>query len=103
MVADMVDHRELRLELNIAENSVWNLQYPEFFPAPPKSLQSQGEGTWYFYLAEIALRRLGNRILTHTCQFKPSESSIADRVSKTIEFEQQAYSWYVVSLIECSD
>ncbi|KAH8738478.1 hypothetical protein BGZ61DRAFT_545000, partial [Ilyonectria robusta] len=86
---------ELRLELNIAENSVWNLQYPEFFPAPPKSLQSQGEGTWYFYLAEIALRRLGNRILTHTCQFKPSESSIANRVSKTIEFEQQAYSWYV--------
>ncbi|KPM43245.1 hypothetical protein AK830_g3322 [Neonectria ditissima] len=84
---------ELRLELNIAENSVWNLQYPEFFPAPPKSLQSQGEGTWYFYLAEIALRRLGNRILTHTCQFKPSESSSADRVSKTVDFEQQAYSW----------
>ncbi|KAH7141544.1 hypothetical protein B0J13DRAFT_556988 [Dactylonectria estremocensis] len=84
---------ELRLELNIAENSVWNLQYPEFFPAPPKSLQSQGEGTWYFYLAEIALRRLGNRILTHTCQFRSSQGSVGDQVSKTIDFEQQAYSW----------
>ncbi|KAH6961966.1 hypothetical protein BKA56DRAFT_598147 [Ilyonectria sp. MPI-CAGE-AT-0026] len=83
---------ELRLELNITENSVWNLRYPEFFPAPPKSLQSQGEATWYFYLAEIALRRLGNRILTHMCQFK-SGSAMPSQVSKIIEFEQQADSW----------
>ncbi|KAK7592030.1 hypothetical protein V3481_006665 [Fusarium oxysporum f. sp. vasinfectum] len=84
---------ELRLELSITENSAWNLRYPQFFPAPPKGLQSEGEAGWYFYLAEIALRRLGNRILTYTCHFQLAHITVADKVSRVLEFEQQAQSW----------
>ncbi|KAH6880814.1 hypothetical protein B0T10DRAFT_540294 [Thelonectria olida] len=84
---------ELRLELGITENSTWSLRYPQFFPAPPKGLQSAGEEGWYFYLAEIALRRLGNRILTHTSHFKSPETTVADKLSRILELEQQAQDW----------
>ncbi|KAM0468842.1 hypothetical protein ACHAP7_010526 [Fusarium lateritium] len=84
---------ELRLELSITESSAWNLRYPQFFPAPPKGLQSEGEAGWYFYLAEIALRRLGNRILTCTSYFRSASTTLADKISRVLEFEQQAHSW----------
>lgn len=87
--------RELRLELSITENSAWNLRYPQFFPAPPRGLQSEGEPSWYYYLAEIALRRLGNRILAHTSHFKSADTAISEKVSRIQDFEQQAESWYV--------
>ncbi|KXH30951.1 hypothetical protein CSAL01_07580 [Colletotrichum salicis] len=48
---------EVRLELGIIKTSAWDLRYPDLFPDPPESIQSQGEPAWYFYLAEIALRR----------------------------------------------
>ncbi|KAG9252389.1 uncharacterized protein F5Z01DRAFT_625626 [Emericellopsis atlantica] len=83
---------ELRLELNIAETSVWNLRYPAFFPEPPASLQSQSEAAWYFYLAEIALRRLENRVLTYTCQEQPS-GPLPERINTILDFEQQADGW----------
>ncbi|KAK7592007.1 hypothetical protein V3481_006643 [Fusarium oxysporum f. sp. vasinfectum] len=81
------------LELIITESSAFNLRYPQFFPAPPKGLQSEGEAGWYFYLAKIALRRLGNRILTCTSYFRLASTTVADKVSRVLEFEQQAQSW----------
>lgn len=84
--------RELRLELNIAKNSVWDLTYPSYFPPAPKSLQTRGEVIWYFYLSEIALRRLGNRILTYIYQNQSPRST--HQISNTIlEFEEQAEAW----------
>lgn len=87
--------RELRLEMSVIETSAWNLRYPTFFPEPPKNLQSHSEPAWYFYLAEIALRRLENRILTHICQTSSSDVSLTDQVLAVVEFEQQADSWCV--------
>ncbi|KAG4433504.1 hypothetical protein IFR05_011013 [Cadophora sp. M221] len=84
---------ELRLELNVANNSVWDLTYPSFFPSPPKGLKSQNEAVWYFYLAEIALRRLGNRILNYIYQYQSSETSPASLVDAISNFEQQAEGW----------
>lgn len=54
---------------------------------------TQGEAAWYFYLAEIALRRLGNRILNYVYQCEPSQTSTADIVDSVLNFEQQATDW----------
>jgi hypothetical protein len=85
--------RELRLELNVANHSGWDLTYPSFFPSPPNDLKSQGEAAWYFYLAEIALRRLGNRILNYIYQCESSHTSTVDVVDAVLNFEQQATDW----------
>ncbi|KAH6706409.1 hypothetical protein BKA61DRAFT_739337 [Leptodontidium sp. MPI-SDFR-AT-0119] len=84
---------ELRLELNVANNSVWDLTYPSFFPSPPKGLKSQNEAVWYFYLAEIALRRLGNRILNYIYQYQSSETSTVSLDDAVSNFEHQAEGW----------
>ena len=86
--------RELRLELNISEKSFWDLTYPAFFPSPPRGLKSQGEAVWYFYLAEIALRRLGNRILNYIYRYKYSAASDPDINQAISNFEDQAEGWY---------
>jgi hypothetical protein len=88
----LTSRRELRLELNITETSPWNLRYPTFFPEPPTSLQTQGEAAWYFYLAEITLRRLKNRVMSSTCASHSAAFSPA-RVSAVLDFERQAESW----------
>jgi len=84
--------RELRLELTVAQ---WDLTYPAFFPSPPNGLQSQsqGETVWYFYLAEIALRRLENRILNFLYQYESAQTSYANTVETILHFEQQADGW----------
>jgi hypothetical protein len=86
----------LRLELNVSETSVWDLTYPAFFPSPPDELRSQREIVWYFYLAEIALRRLGNRILNYiySTALTSRAGSLSDEVVESIVgFEQQATDW----------
>lgn len=89
----LINPREVRLELSIVKTSAWDLRYPDLFPNPPECLQSQGESAWYFYLAEIALRRLNNRILISTCKIRQGTDSISDKVASTLEFESQAYDW----------
>jgi hypothetical protein len=87
-------HSELRLELNVSETSIWDLTYPAFFPSPPDGLRSQREIVWYFYLAEIALRRLGNRILNYIYDTKTKTgTSLAEVAESTQGFEQQAADW----------
>jgi hypothetical protein len=86
-------YRELRLELNVSEKSVWDLTYPAFFPSPPEGLKSQGEAVWYFYLAEIALRRLGNRILNYIYQYDSSMNSDSIIEDAILDFEEQADGW----------
>ena len=88
--------RELRLELNVCEKSAWDLTYPAFFPSPPEGLKSEGEAVWYFYLAEIALRRLGNRILNYTYQYDSSTNSESNFEDAIHDFEEQADGWCVV-------
>ncbi|CRG91074.1 hypothetical protein PISL3812_08122 [Talaromyces islandicus] len=56
---------ELRLELNLPQKNDSELTYPNFFPTPPDQLKTKDEVTWYFYLSEIALQRLRNRVLSY--------------------------------------
>ncbi|KIW05919.1 uncharacterized protein PV09_03112 [Verruconis gallopava] len=84
---------ELRLELGIGKDAFLDLTYPAFFPSPPTSLLSHGEPSWYYYLAEIALRRLGNRILNFVYQHDRLKTSTADIIDSVHQFEEQASSW----------
>lgn len=80
----------------MSETSVWDLTYPAFFPSPPEELKSQREIVWYFYLAEIALRRLGNRILNYIYTSRPSDSSghlTSEMLESILGYEQQATDW----------
>lgn len=49
---------------------------------------------WFFYLAEIALRRLGNRILNYVYRLKLTDSSATDMDDAIVNFEDQAAGWY---------
>ncbi|KAJ5371741.1 hypothetical protein N7517_003747 [Penicillium concentricum] len=80
---------ELRLELGVGKTSCLDLTYPALFPSPPKDLEIQGETVWYFYLAEIALRRLGNRVLNYVYNCKPFGKSA--ELETTREFEGQTH------------
>jgi hypothetical protein len=97
-------YREHRFELSLPGFNAANLTYPEFLPSPPlESLQNQDQA-WYFYLAEIALRRLANQILSDFLPYS-SADSICDLTSTAIrlpDFESQAEQWYLIySLFAC--
>ncbi|KAJ5664698.1 hypothetical protein N7462_011511 [Penicillium macrosclerotiorum] len=83
---------ELRLELNFGQKSVLDLSYPTLFPSPPDQLRTKDEAAWYFYLAEIALRRLKNRILD-TVYRHDNSSSKSDIENAILDFEEQTNGW----------
>ncbi|KAJ5633362.1 hypothetical protein N7490_009701 [Penicillium lividum] len=83
---------EVRLELNLYQKDFLGLKYPTFFPSPPEELKSRDEAAWYFYLAEIALRRLENRILSYI--YQPHDvTSTSHLESVILDFEEQADGW----------
>ena len=85
---------ELRLELNITRNHpIFDLSYPEFYPSPPRAISSERESSvWYYYLAEIALRRLANRALNTFHRSRPIiTSSVASSMVENLE--SQAAHW----------
>jgi hypothetical protein len=88
---------EARLELGVTDASVWDLRYPSFFPSPPDELRSntQTEVVWYYFLAEIALRRLANRILNYIYASNPSETTAvsSEMANHITSFEAQASDW----------
>jgi hypothetical protein len=48
---------------------------------------------WFFYLAEIALRRLGNRILNYIYRYDSSVDSDSNIEDAILDFEGQADGW----------
>ncbi|RDW75745.1 hypothetical protein BP5796_06566 [Coleophoma crateriformis] len=72
-----------------------DLWYPERFPAPPRNNMIDNDRPWFFYLAEIALRRLANRIMGHVARNydlnNPQDLSRAREA--TAAFEHEAQDW----------
>lgn len=83
---------ELRLELNPSQKDVWDLTYPTFFPSPPDALKARDETAWYFYLAEIALTRLKNRILSHLYK-SDTQATRESNIEYILDFEEQIRAW----------
>ncbi|KUJ09905.1 uncharacterized protein LY89DRAFT_596884 [Mollisia scopiformis] len=81
---------EICLELDLAQDSINNLAYPTFFPSPPECLETELRVGWYFYLSDIAIRRLKNRCLNYIYQCERSQTSTADMVEEIINLEKEA-------------
>jgi len=96
-------YREIRFELSLPGFTAANLTYPEFLPSPPlESLQNQDQA-WYFYLAEIALRRLANQILSDFLPYSgPHTTCDLTRIAtRLFDFESQAEQWYLLLWTFC--
>jgi hypothetical protein len=115
---------EFRVELPLPQSEISLGEYPNLFPSPPEPITGQDqygqsvspgeeelelrqhamrlcneEESWYYYLTEIALRRIGNRIIN---TFFPRSEDGASRSSwlnvrpllrMAREFEVQVSSW----------
>ncbi|KAG4422949.1 hypothetical protein IFR04_003861 [Cadophora malorum] len=72
-----------------------DLWYPRKFPDPPRNSITDTDRSWFFYLAEIALRRLANRIMAFISKGldlnNPQETQSA--YESAAEFEQEAQDW----------
>ncbi|OJJ44613.1 hypothetical protein ASPZODRAFT_698914 [Penicilliopsis zonata CBS 506.65] len=89
---------EVRMELSLPGFGLQDFSYPSAFPSPPsENLEDETARAWYYYLAEIALRRLANRILHHL--FRHQEEGRFFRISQMVDsiaaFEDQATDWMV--------
>lgn len=110
----------MRIELPLPQSTVADVDYPHMFPNPPShSMDGLGLGShnsdsisfgwdtdsasnkvineeksWYYYLTEVALRRIGNRILnTFYRQDHTSWLHITPLIPIAKEFEEQILVW----------
>lgn len=112
---------ELRVELNLPNSSLPELNYPDTLPTPPmfdafltgnvehspggisdqtsprkRYTSSASEESWFYYLTEITLRRISNGVLStfYSQDFSSwSEESIPLMVKAAEQFEQQLDEW----------
>ncbi|ONH69691.1 Sterol uptake control protein 2 [Cyberlindnera fabianii] len=84
---------ELRVELSpsIPSSGIVNYPFPSIYPTPPLdgTLSPTDEASWFFYLTEIVLRKLENRLLD---EFYEPLASATDSSSATGEFAEDIYS-----------
>ncbi|KAI6781310.1 fungal transcriptional regulatory protein [Emericellopsis cladophorae] len=82
---------EFRVELPLPQSDISLGEYPQLFPSPPAGSINEEE-SWYYYLTEIALRRIGNRII-NTFFDRRSWHDIRPLLGIAREFERQVSSW----------
>ncbi|KAH7342785.1 hypothetical protein BKA65DRAFT_537985 [Rhexocercosporidium sp. MPI-PUGE-AT-0058] len=72
-----------------------DLWYPRKFPDPPRNSITDTDRSWFFYLAEIALRRLANRIMASISKGLDLSSTQEAQTAfeNAAEFEQEAEDW----------
>jgi hypothetical protein len=87
--------REVRNELNLPDFKVTDSAYPRLYPAPPVGNEATENTGWYFYLAEISLRRLTARIRDEIFKFKSlSDASFHEELAHAVTgFEAQVDGW----------
>jgi hypothetical protein len=99
---------ELREEVNLPPTSLAKVEYPDIFPSPPNEtpfaeetdtsgpLELAFQQSWYYYLSEIALRRISNRI-THALYKSQSKSWLTmplQRIQRIAdELDAQVVQW----------
>ncbi|KAI5778124.1 hypothetical protein EDC01DRAFT_375061 [Geopyxis carbonaria] len=92
---------ELCQALNTLPSGLSQIPYPHAFPSPPRTLQptstADSDTTWFYYLAEIALRKLEAAIVT---AFPPGPSPettttlhLPSLLATAREFTLQLSSW----------
>jgi Fungal Zn(2)-Cys(6) binuclear cluster domain len=87
---------ELRVNLQLPDFTASDFAYPRLFPTPPAGSGGNEEHrAWYYYLAEIALRRLDTRVRDEICRTPRPDSHLAFvGLSHAIpSYEEQIESW----------
>ncbi|PVH85961.1 hypothetical protein DL98DRAFT_511047 [Cadophora sp. DSE1049] len=105
---------EIRVQLDLPQSNLCKLDYPFLFPSPPSNgspvqspasipstssqrLQHAEEQSWFYYLSEIALRRIENRVLnafyTEDHQYW-LQMDLSVMMSAAEDIEIQMETWY---------
>lgn len=111
---------EIRVELALPQSAIASMEYPHLFPSPPSHSRDVSvtglhgdemlsaergvghdsdkvlneEKSWYYYLTEVALRRISNRILnTFYSQDHTKWKDILPLIPIAKEFESQILVW----------
>jgi len=86
---------ELRVLLQLPDFSANDFAYPRLFPTPPAGSGNEEHRAWYYYLAEIALRRLDTRVRSEICHTpRPNNVQAFVELSQAIpSYEDQINSW----------
>lgn len=106
--ARLIYSREIFAELPIAVSALSGSNQSDRFPIPPQErfmsnvadqwIQAE-EDSWYFFLSEIALRRITDKVAEAVGSFfddptgRPMESMLEDFAPIALEFERQVQSW----------
>ncbi|KAH7155913.1 hypothetical protein EDB81DRAFT_785776 [Dactylonectria macrodidyma] len=113
---------ELRTEIELPNSSLADFHYPDMHPSPPDLLSEAPHGdnplqlgerrpggrrslasyrlheqSWFYYLTEITLRRLSNRVLNtlyNEDHLSWTDENLPYMVKAVSEFEQQLQQWY---------
>ncbi|KAJ4986958.1 2OG-Fe(II) oxygenase superfamily protein [Stagonosporopsis vannaccii] len=112
---------ELRIEMNLPDSCLADIQYPDLHPFPPCTDttssaaeqpdtgnklspsstmtldKQQEENSWFYYLTEITLRRIWNSVLNtlYSADYRRwTDKHIPFMARAAIEFEQQLQQWY---------
>ncbi|KAH8901557.1 hypothetical protein GQ53DRAFT_707923 [Thozetella sp. PMI_491] len=116
---------ELRTEMDLPNSSLADLDYPDMYPSPPDpdasgtsanagspvvegstgqtrprrmmTDKASREESWFYYLTEITLRRIGNRIINafySNSLADWNEEAIPSMAKEVEEFERQLEEWY---------
>ena len=86
---------ELRMCLGLFDFQTQGRVYPGHFPSPPPNPDSE-DRAWFFYLAEISLRRLNTRARNDIGRILSSEEEARDElrlVEVVASYDQQAEAW----------
>jgi hypothetical protein len=87
---------ELRQHLQLPDFTLNGYMYPRLFPTPPSESGKQEHREWYYYLAEISLRRLDARVRNEICHTqRPSYEHLAfaELSDSVLSYEEQVNTW----------
>ncbi|KAH7131288.1 C6 zinc finger domain-containing protein, partial [Dactylonectria macrodidyma] len=96
--------REILAELPISPPFLGELCSPEGYPLPLRGeyavsgmdVWAEGdEDSWYFFLSEIALRRITDKVAEVVLEYieSPSQAALEELIPIVAEFERQAQTW----------
>lgn len=87
--------REVRIYLDLPDFAFESRSYPLMFPTPPQSVPADQAVAWYFYLSEISLIRLQDRIRSEIKRVLGlNELSLINELAKsTLMAEELAQEW----------
>jgi hypothetical protein len=86
---------EVRQHLQLPDFTIKDHVYPRLFPTPPTESAQEEHREWYFYLAEISLRRLETRIRNEICHTqRPDNDQAYVELSEAVpSYEDQVNTW----------